>query len=237
MTPVETPPAVELIKLAPSSIKYIFDRCKRCFWLKCRGITHQEKGEFGLASEVDRSMKAHFTPDALRELGIPAVSILPRSKVTSRIIETAPGVGITIAGYPDCVAELESGSFAPIDYKLTTPKRKGDRHPFADQVAAYATALEQPESGDSRHVECAYVVSFTPGPSPFHVATDRRNCAIRGQITVERIEIDRSYFLNRLDEIAALAALHEMPDAGQWCETCRHIDRIVEMRAQGGPWL
>ncbi len=234
MQTIEMNPAITELKLSPSNIRWLFDRCPRCFWLNTRDVKLKEKFEFGLANIVDRSMKASLGVEELRKLGIPAKQVLQRGNLKSKPIVTTHGVTITINGKLDKSVELDSGSTAVIEFKMSEPTPKaGGRDTYADQVNAYAYCLENPADDETEHVEAAYCIYFSPrSERAFTLSEDGNYAAVRGGLAVREIEITRGDFLDRLDQIAAVAALHEMPDAGNWCETCRHVDRIVEMRTE-----
>ena len=112
-------------KLSPSDFAFLWEECKRCFYLKvARGFYRPRTPFPGIFSVIDRLMNEYFNgrPNAeISDTLPPGVVKYGESWVESRPL-SVPGHASTcfIRGRFDSVLEFEDGSYAVIDFKTTS---------------------------------------------------------------------------------------------------------------------
>ena len=112
-------------KLSPSDFAFLWEECKRCFYLKvARGFFRPRTPFPGIFSVIDQLMNEYFNgrPNAeISETLPPGVVKYGESWVESRAL-AVPGRESTcfIRGRFDSVLEFEDGSYGIIDFKTTS---------------------------------------------------------------------------------------------------------------------
>jgi hypothetical protein len=149
----------------------------------------------------------------------PGVVKYGEKRVRSRALEV-PGHTSTcfLAGRFDIVVELDSGSFAILDFKTGNPSEEKSEM-YARQLRAYATALENPAPNELglSPISALGLLYFTPdeyGQSP------ELRQRLEGQLQWVAIERDDAAFKSLLRDIMALleGPLPEAhPDSCDWC--------------------
>lgn len=140
------------IKLAPSDFAFIYEDCKRCFYLKAHKILFRPRAPFPkVFNTIDLAMKRHFR-------GLRTTDVIPSMKPGVFLCEdedawvetapmTPPGASrpLFIRGMLDCVVRFDDGTYGVIDFKTSSVEGKASM--YARQLHAYAAALETPGKG------------------------------------------------------------------------------------------
>jgi hypothetical protein len=141
-------PAAQSWKLSPSDFAFLWDDCKRCFYLKLVHRFEPPKMPFPAVFSKIGSLQKNFfdgarTQDLIPELPAGAFAFGERF-VRSAPIQL-PGRATTcyLSGRVDMVGRFEDGSFGVLDFKTSSP-RASNMAKYARQLHAYAYALEHP---------------------------------------------------------------------------------------------
>lgn len=138
-------------KLSPSDFAFLWEECKRCFYLKValgfnRPFTPFPK-IFTTIAGLEKGFFHEKTTDCIAP-ELPAGRVVHGEKwVRSKPIEfeDVPG-SCYINGRFDNVVEFEDGTFGVIDFK-TAETKSGHVQLYSRQLHAYAHALENAERG------------------------------------------------------------------------------------------
>ncbi|GAF87519.1 unnamed protein product, partial [marine sediment metagenome] len=116
-------------KLSPSELTFLYDGCKRCFYLKKVNNIAQPSMPFpAIFSKIAGLLKNHYDGKRTEELhpDLPEGTVKYGEKwVESKNIQL-PGHDNTcfIKGRFDVVIEFDNGTFGVIDYKTGNPENK-----------------------------------------------------------------------------------------------------------------
>lgn len=151
----------KLYKLSPSDFAYLWNDCKHCYYQKVKnGISHS--GIFpSMFGRINKLLQ-----DSI--MGMNLSDIHP--DLPSGIIEIQEGYMRSVAingtncylsGRFDILSKLDDGTYAIIDFKITTPDEEKISK-YASQLHAYKFALENPENGEPIKISKMGVVSINP---------------------------------------------------------------------------
>jgi hypothetical protein len=218
--------------ISPSDLGYLYDRCARCFYLKSRNLLAPKPPFPAVFRDIDSAMKGGITLKVLNQLGIPAKKIITGERVKSYEREYG-GAKLVISGRTDRRVLLEDDTLAVIEFKTSKP-RSENALTFWRQLSAYQYAEENPEGKDGIEVTYLGLVVFSPQPDDgFKVnPSDPELCYFKGGLSKWDVEIDRPKFDKFLEGLGKILAMPEMPDAGNACELCRHVEDRVQRRVK-----
>lgn len=152
----------QLHKLSPSDFAYLWEECKFCFYQKVRlGVSYS--GVFpAMFGRINKLLQDSVIGKNLQEISKEMPSgIIDRQEGGIRSI-AIPGTNCYLSGRYDLLIKLDDGSFAVIDFKITTPDEEQILKKYATQLHAYKFALEHPEKGDPIKVSKLGIVSVHP---------------------------------------------------------------------------
>ena len=131
-------------KLSPSDFAFLYEECKRCFYLKLARDYQRPRGPFPkIFTIIDGLMKDFCEGKRSEEISPelpPGVVMHGEKWVESEPIEL-PGRTSTcfVRGKFDTVVEFDDGSYGVIDFKTTQTKR--------EHVSLYGRQLHASQSG------------------------------------------------------------------------------------------
>lgn len=215
-------------KLSPSDFGFLWDECKRCFWLKvAKGFDRPSAPFPKIFNVIDKAMK-----DSLQH--IPAGRWAPGTPggtyhaadgwVQSKPI-TLPGrtSSCFIRGIFDTVLALDGGGYAVVDFKTSTI-RDNNVKKYARQLHAYAFALER-SRGTAAELALAPVTALGLLVwEPRSFAPAERGADLAGDLAWLPVERDDDGFVRFLDEVLGVLDLPEPPPPGRDCGFCRFRD-------------
>lgn len=211
-------------KLAPSDFAFLWDECKRCFYLKVAlGIERPKTPMPGIFTAIDGSMKEFFMGRRTEDVApmLPPGTFAHAGKWVECAPMRPPGAarGLYVRGPFDTVIAFDDGSHALIDFK-TSSQRTENVAKYARQLHAYAYALEHPASERAfalPRVERLGLLVYEP--SRFKALGG----AARLGGTLQWIEIakDERAFLAFLSDVAAVLDAPAPPPAAEDCAWCR----------------
>ena len=213
------------IKLSPSDLTFLWDECKRCFYLKyIHGITRPAGPFPSIFGTIDRLMKGHFegrpTSELDRDLP-PGVIQFAEKWVESEPL-SLPGHAAQcyIKGKFDTVAAFEDGSYGVVDFKTSSPQPY--HVPFyGRQLHSYAYALEHPAEGKFTLRPISKLGLLVVAPSDMQVDAQGR-IAYLGDVSWLEIPLNEAGFVQFLGDVLTLLESPELPPAGGKCAYCQY---------------
>jgi len=224
----------KVYKLSPSDLTFLWDECKRCFYLKVvRGYRRPSIGFPKIFTRIDQLMKDHYLDQSTKAIS----PDLPEGRVylTGRWVESETirnhdhQVEVYISGMFDTVLKFDNESYGVVDFKTTEIK---DEHVsfYAKQLQAYAYALEHaaPTKLSLKPVTVLGLLCFEPR----HMNQDEQGrLTYSGQVAWQPCTLDEANFLNFIGEVLAVLEQTVPPDAAEDCEYCqyRELARITNV--------
>lgn len=236
--------------ISPSQFAFLWQECKRCWWLKAVGGVRQPFTIPSVFSRMDVLSKDALRGLRLDALGIPGEVISTGRKVKSRLFELS-GVLVRIAGEDDLRVRLEDGSIGIYDLKLTTPNdRTAEKYEF--QNNAYRFCLEEPEVKSAREVVSRlgllclsparltrpdFVSVITDDGERLHgppEGVDRSQWLPEAALMLAAHAIEQRVFadgeiLEIMREMAAIIASPRPPDSAPGCSFCEYTRQQIAL--------
>ncbi len=214
-------------KLSPSDLTFLWDECKRCFYLKVRHNFRRPASPFPkIFGTIDLLMKDIYLGESTRKM----TSLLPEGKaiMSGKWVTSEPfyGSGHTnscfISGIFDTLVKFDDGTFGIVDFKTTTP---ADHHVefYGRQLHAYAYALEHAAPGKLSFSPITRLGLLCFNPSAMAEEPQAR-LNLNGPISWVEIPLNMAGFENFLDEVLTLLELLEPPEATNECSFCTYRD-------------
>jgi CRISPR/Cas system-associated exonuclease Cas4 (RecB family) len=213
------------IKLSPSDLTFLWDECKRCFYLKyVHGITRPAMAFPSIFGAIDRLMKDYYESRSTAELD----ASLPAGKVRfgERWVESLP---VTLSAHTgqcyirgkfDSILAFEDGSFGVVDFKTSEPRASHIAF-YGRQLHAYAYALENPAPGKFNLSPITRLGLLVVQPKAMDV-TASGQIAYLGGVSWLEVRRDDAGFMGFLDEVLCLLEQPEPPEAGEKCGFCAY---------------
>lgn len=216
-------------KLNPSSFSFLYEGCKRCFYLKVvHGIGQPSKPLPGVFSKIAGLLKNHYDGKRTSELhkDIPAGVVSHGEKrVCSKAIQV-PEFQHTcyISGRFDIVVRFDDETYGVIDFKTGNPKEEYNEL-YARQLHAYAYALENAVLG---HLSLSPVTKL--GLLYFHPEKTKQDNVeqLLYESNIHWIETSKNDegFLEFIKEVLSILELPTPPPPSPDCPWCNYVDRL-----------
>lgn len=215
-------------RLAASDFAFLWEECKRCFWLKAaKGMTRPSMPMPSIFVRIDSAMKGFFMGRRVEEV----VPTLPPGVFahSGRVVESRPylpargGPGLFVRGPFDTVLAFDDGTHAVIDFKTSSQKTENVAK-YARQLHAYAYALERPAPGAFALPRVERMGLLVYEPAAFEMRLDGR-ATLAGSVRWIEIRKDEASFLRFLDEVADVLASPEPPTHANGCAWCAFRDK------------
>lgn len=215
-----------LYKLSPSDFAFLWQECKRCFYLKVvRGITRPFGTMPGIFSVIAGQMHRHFLGQHTEHVAPslpPGIFAHGEKTVHSAPIER-PGFAaqLYIYGRVDAIVAFDDGTYGVVDFK-TTAVKPTLHQTYARQLRAYAYALETPaprKFGLAGPISTLGLIAYEP------LTFDMPNASsgtLAGDIRWIPISRNPESFLSFLDEVLAVLDLPEPPPPDPNCSHCQY---------------
>jgi hypothetical protein len=213
-------------KLSPSDFAFLWEECKRCFYLKgVAGFRRPRSILPKIFAIIDSEMKEALANRHTSEIDVslPAGVLEYGDRwVESRAI-IVPGFPSTcfIRGRLDGVIRFEDGSYGVVDFKTAQAK---DEHIllYSRQLHAYAWALENPSDGALclKPISRLGLLVFEPNKFARHNGT----CMLSGGLEWIEIPRDDAGFLQFLGEVLQVLEQPEAPVGNPSCSWCGYRD-------------
>lgn len=216
-------------RLAPSDFAFLWEECRRCFWLKVvRGDGRPSMPFPGIFSKIDGRMKEHFEGQPTSAFGAaipPGVFAHFGKKVESRTLNPrGEARGCFVRGSFDTVIAFDDGTFGVVDFKTSSPK-SATVSLYARQLHAYAWALERPAPGALRLAPVSRLGLLVFEPDLFARHEEGR-ARLDGSLTWIEIPRDDAAFERFLGDVLQVLALDEPPAPTPACAWCAFRERV-----------
>lgn len=224
-------------KLSPSSFSFLYEGCKRCFYLQVlHNINQPSKPLPGVFTKIAGLLKDHYQGKRTEELhpNLPAGVVSHGEKrVKSKAIQL-PGFKSTcyISGRFDIVVQFDDRTYGVIDFKTGSPKDDYNEL-YSRQLHAYAYALENPALG---------ALGLSPvsklGLLYFHPERTRQDnleqLLYESDIHWIETKRDNKKFMDFINEILSLLESPTLPNSSPDCEWCNYLDKLNRLNQLGG---
>jgi len=214
--------------LNPSDFAFLWEECKRCFYLKVVANFRRTKLSMpSIFNAIDAQMKDHFegkqTSDVLPSL--PAGVFTPSSGWVQSVPLSVPGhnTTCTIRGKLDTVVRFIDGTFGLIDFK-TSQIRSKHAALYGRQLHAYALGVERAAPGNLSFSPVTTLGLVVFEPKKFR-SENHTAAALTGSIGWVGIPRNDATFFAFLGEVLSLLELPNPPSAAPSCEWCQYRDK------------
>ena len=218
-------PTTQIYHLSPSGLTFMFEECRRCFYLERKlGIRRPRSPFPKIFGAIDQAMKDRLTGRSLLLAGQPnAVVGRPQLRVESEPISVAGSSSqVVLWGWIDSVLEFSDGGFGILDCKTSTTK---DEHIplYGRQLHAYAYCLERPapKKPSLRPIKWLGLLVFEPNDFAT-LSDDRWDASLSGTLSSIQIPRDDQAFLDLISDVVQLLDRPEPPLAAPTCQYCRY---------------
>jgi hypothetical protein len=220
-----------MLRLSPSDFAFLWEQCKRCFYLKVVHNVRQPSMPMAAIFKKLEGLQMGFydgkrTTDVLPSLP-PGVI-----RCGEKVVESEPKDGWYVYGKIDSLLEFDDGSWGILDFKTTTVSpEKGIL--YGRQLHAYAHSFENPAAAPQ--VLKGKVPQLGPisklgilcfEPSELHLESPGRQM-YRGKVEWIEIPRDREAFLRFVGETMKVLE-GPIPDPAPDCDWCSYALRMKE---------
>lgn len=213
--------------LSPSDFAFLWEECKRCFYLKIVSSFRRPGGPMPkIFTVIDEQMKVHFTGKRTSDVlpALPSGILDPSGSWVQSTPLTVPRHSSTcvIRGKLDSIVKFDDGTYGVIDFK--TSATKAEHVPlYGRQLHAYALALENAAPGNLalRPITKLGLVVFEP-----HNFSGEHNtpAALTGGLSWVEAPRNDAAFLAFLAEVLDVLELPNPPGGSAACEWCQYRD-------------
>jgi hypothetical protein len=216
-------------KLSPSDLTFLYEGCKRCFYLKVvNNITQPSIPLPSVFSQIASLLKNHYDGKHTSQLHAalpPGVVSLGEKYVRSTPIKLQNHEATCyISGRFDIVVSFDDGTYGVIDFKTGNPGRES-ANLYSRQLHAYAYALEHaaPRALSLYPISKVGLLYFYPSS----VKQDSiERLLYNSEITWVEIEKDEQGFLKFIDEVLGVLELPAIPDHSPTCQWCNYLGKL-----------
>jgi hypothetical protein len=214
---------VRSVTVSPSDFAFLWQDCPRCWYLKVVGGMRLPRGPMApIFQKIDRGMKLGFEGRRLDNIGIPGTIVSGEKQVCTRPFPFPElGVSVQVKGKYDSLVLLDDGTYMVVDFKTSLPQPKYVHH-YANQLHAYALALEKPAVPNVSppiHVSSLALIVWTPDGA-MCIGDQDVPSALLGAMTAMTVPMDRGAFEEFVRQIAERASLPGPPPPSEYCDQC-----------------
>jgi len=219
-----------IFTLSPSDLTFLWDGCKRCFYLKIKhNIVY--RGPFpGMFGKMGDLTSNYYQDKPAIELSpeLPAGIVKFREKWVKSVPISFPGTSTqcVIRGRFDAIVAFEDGSFGIIDYKTSEASEEKNAF-YSRQLSAYAYALENPAPGALSISPITRLGLFIITPNRFERMPNGEIAFVTKTTWMDVLRDDVA-FLAFLNEIITLLDKPIPPDPAADCGLCNYRKNYKE---------
>ena len=191
-------------KLSPSDFAFLWEECRRCFYLKVvRNYPRPRPIMPKIFNVIDAEMERFFSGRRTEEVipSLPAGVVEYGEKWVQSTPISFPGKKATcyIKGKFDTVVKFDDGSYGVIDFK--TSERNAEHIPlYSRQLHAYAYALENATPGELSLSPISKLGLLVYEPRVFSTS-DSSSASLEGGLVWIEVPRDNGKFLNFLERV------------------------------------
>lgn len=214
----------------PSSLAFLYEECKRCFYLDhVEGFQRPRTPFPQVFDRIDDAMKRFFEGRDVDEIAgelPPGTLSVPRSTLVSRPF--VPGdldVELFVRGRLDALAAFDEGGFGVVDFKTT--ERDPERlERYRPQLEAYAHALEHPAEGSLEQSPVTKLGLVCVEPTGMRISEG--SYVFETEPTWHGVDRDPDGFLETMGDVADLLARKRPPMPARDCTFCTYRQRAQQ---------
>jgi hypothetical protein len=212
-------------RLSPSDLTFLYEECRRCFWMKVVGGLPRPRAPFPkVFSLLDAQTKRFFagkrTQEIAPELRPGRVVHGERAVRSGHLLIPGHRRPVLLRGRFDTAFRFDDRTFGLVDFKTTGPR---DEHIalYGRQLHAYALAAENPAPGSLflRSVSQLGLLCLEPTT----MVRLRGGIAYRGQAHWVEIPRDDEAFLAFLAEVLTVLDRKTPPLPAPNCQFCDYL--------------
>jgi hypothetical protein len=211
-------------KLSPSDFAFLWEECKRCFYLKAMGFYRPRQMFPKIFNIIDQQIKICFQGQRIEKLitDIPGGSI----KYSDEWVESLP-IEISgteskcyILGKFDSIINFDDQSYGVIDFK-TSEISENQIEIYSRQLHAYAYALENPapQRFSCNPISKLGLIIYEP---KIFSCVEKDKASLHGNIKWFEIKRNDTHFLDFLHDVVTVLDQPEAPDPSPTCEWCKY---------------
>jgi len=212
-------------KLSPSDFAFLWEECKRCFYLKvARDFGRPRSIMPKVFTIIDSQMKEFYEGMRTEEIaeGVPPGVVMCGEKWVESIPIQFDGRTSTcfVRGKFDTIVQFDDGSYGVIDFKTT--QAKSEHIPlYARQPHAYAHALENPKIGNFSVSPVSRLGLLVFEPKKY---TQGKTGLVgfAGKVSWIEFERDAKSFKKFLEDVLDILELPEPPPHSSVCDWCKY---------------
>jgi len=216
-------------KLSPSDLTFLYEGCRRCFYLKLvKNIGQPSIPLPSIFSKMAYLLKTHYTGKRTGELhaALPSGTVSFGEKYVRSEVIRLPNHYATcfISGRFDIVVDFDDGTHGVIDFKTGSPNAEYIDL-YARQLHAYAYALEHAASGAltlSPITKMGLLYFYPSGIGQ----KDIERIFYEAEVTWIEMKKDEEQFLTFVGEVLTLLESPEAPKSSPGCQWCEYFDRL-----------
>lgn len=204
-------------KLSPSDFAYLYQECKRCFYLKLKAQIYRPRGIFpGVFSTINTMVQGDLVGKDLRDLS----SDFEEGEIVNQEgwveSEVIPGTSLFIKGKYDLLVKNPDDTYTLVDLKISRPDEE-KIEVYQTQLWAYKYAIEHPKTVDPLKISKLALLVFYPKSVEF----DDGHVEIDFPPLWMEVPINDEEFMKFVKEVDDLLA-GPLPEADEECEWCRY---------------
>lgn len=215
-----------IYKLSPSDFTFLYEGCKRCYYLKVvHSISQPSVPLPAVFGKITGLLKNYYSGKRTEKLHAelpPGFVKYGEKYVKSRLIGLkGSNVRYFISGRFDITIEFDDGTYGLIDFKTGNPN--DEYHAlYSRQLHGYAYALEYPAPGALKLSPISKMGLLYFYPSKISQSTIEW---ISFDAKIHWIEIPKSEqgFLKFLKEVVGMLESPELPSPSPNCQWCKHV--------------
>ena len=216
-------------KLSPSDFAFLYEGCKRCYYLKMiHNIPQPSIPLPSVFTKIASLLKDHYDGKPTKELhpDLPPGTVRYGEKYVRSNPIQLPNHKATcfIKGRFDIVVEFEDGTWGVIDFKTGKPNKEY-LNLYKRQLHAYAYALENSAPGALKlsPVTKMGLLYFYPSK----VSQERIDwLSYEAKIHWQEIPKDKGWFLEFVDEVLSVLESPKSPLPSPDCQWCSYVDKL-----------
>ena len=152
----------KMYKLSPSDFAYLWSECKHCYYQKVKnGISYSSPFP-AMFGRINKLLQASIMGMNLRDVhpDLPSgIITVQEGFMKSKPVQETKTY---ISGRFDILTKLDDGTYAIIDFKISTPDEEKILKKYSSQLHAYKYALENPIEGTPIKISRMGAVSINP---------------------------------------------------------------------------
>jgi CRISPR/Cas system-associated exonuclease Cas4 (RecB family) len=222
-------------KLSPSDFAFLFEGCKRCYYLKVvYNISPPSIPLPSIFSKIAVLLKDYYKDKRTEELHPnlpPGTVIYGERKVISQIIKL-PDHNHTcfISGRFDIVVKFDDGTYGVIDFKTGNPEEENYEH-YRWQLHAYAYALEHPAKGALKLSPISKMGLLYFNPSKISQPPGNiKQLSYDSEIRWLEIDKNEQKFLNFVGKVLNVLKSSKPPEPSRECPWCNYLRKLKNSR-------